>query len=265
MKEDDKVITSMTKTKMGIIVALLIGGAAIFGWIQRQGQLAAREENRALQAEVNQLAAENEQLSNQVAQASARPATGSEQERELLKLRGEVGSLKRQLAEAARARTQAEAQAQAQAQALSIQRATEQDAAEQQKQAKEMAIAKLGYAKGWMMAFWQYAQQHGGQFPSDFESAAAFAPDSIKGQSKLTPEQFEIVYKGLANEMTNPQSVIVIREKQAWQTAEGGWAKGYSFADGHSEIHMAADGNFQPWEAEHVAVPRAAGGAQPGQ
>ena len=45
------------------------------------------------------------------------------------------------------------------------------------------------------------------------------------------------------------------REKEAWQTSDGGWARAYSFADGHSEIHKAVDGNFQPWEQQHLITP----------
>jgi hypothetical protein len=105
-----------------------------------------------------------------------------------------------------------------------------------------------------MVAFWQYAQAHGGQLPPDFESANSFVPEAVKTETGLTPEQFEIVYKGSLNEITNPQSLIVIREKEAWQSADGGWFKGYSFADGHSEIHKAVDGNFAPWESQHMAL-----------
>jgi prepilin-type processing-associated H-X9-DG protein len=50
--------------------------------------------------------------------------------------------------------------------------------------------------------------------------------------------------------------VIVVREKDAWQAADGGWLRAYAFADGHAEIHKAADGNFQPWEAQHIIAPQ---------
>ena len=81
----------------------------------------------------------------------------------------------------------------------------------------------------------------------------------MRAQTNLAPEQFEIAFTGSVFGMTNLQNVIVIREKEAWPTLDGGWAKGYSFADGHFEIHKAADGNFQPWEAEHTITPPAPG------
>jgi RNA polymerase sigma factor (sigma-70 family) len=230
---------TMTKLKAGIIGAAVLSGGVVPLWLQHQSQLLTREENRALHQQLDQLAAENERLSNQVAKATGTPAAANGQERELLRLRAEVGGLKKQVAEALRA----------QAQAAPTRQAKAFEAVEQQ---KELAIAKMNYTKGWIIAFWHYAQQHGGQLPSDFESATAFAPDAVKGETNLTTEQFEILYKGGVNEITNPQSVIVIREKEAWQSVDGGWVRGYGFADGHSEIHKAEDGNFVPWETQHL-------------
>ena len=89
--------------------------------------------------------------------------------------------------------------------------------------------------------------------PPDFESAAQFAPDLVNADKNVTTAQFEITYKGALTEITNPQRIIVIREREAWQNPNGTWAKGYGFADGHSEIHIVSDGNFQPWEAQHMA------------
>jgi hypothetical protein len=69
--------------------------------------------------------------------------------------------------------------------------------------------------------------------------------------------QFEIVYQGALNEITNSAGTIVIREKEAWQSADGGWHRTYGFADGHSEIHKAEDGDFGPWETQHLQKPLA--------
>ena len=84
-------------------------------------------------------------------------------------------------------------------------------------------------------------------------------PDELKGGTNLIPDQFEIVYHGSINDITNPQTIIVIREKEAWQALGGGWVRDYSFADGHSEIHKAVDSNFQNWETQHMMPPQTAG------
>jgi hypothetical protein len=52
--------------------------------------------------------------------------------------------------------------------------------------------------------------------------------------------------------ITNPASAIVLRETQPFQGPGGGWLRTYGFADGHTEVRGADDGNFEPWEAAHV-------------
>ena len=56
------------------------------------------------------------------------------------------------------------------------------------------------------------------------------------------------------NAVANPGNAIVIREKQAWQR-DGKWSRTYAFADGHCEIHVSPDGNFDDWESQHIANP----------
>jgi hypothetical protein len=246
-------IVCMNKSTVGIMCAIAAGVAATWLWFQHRALAELREENGALRQQIEQLgalAAENEQLSNALAKAS-RGAT-PEQMNELLKLRGEVGNLKRELAETARKQA-SQAAAARQAPTAAPQGI---DPGEQQ---KEIAIGKMSYGKQWMLAFYQYANQHQGQAPANFEAAAPFLAAEARSQTNFFPEQFEIVYQGSMSEMANPENIIVIREKEAWQAPDGGWARTYSFADGHSEIHKTTDGNFGPWESTHTAAPQVPG------
>jgi RNA polymerase sigma factor (sigma-70 family) len=267
-------VTLLTMTKFKALLlgtALLGGGAAVPLWLQHRDQLRSGEENRALRAQVDQLSADNERLSNQVNQASAKPPPAVDQERELLRLRAEVGSLRRQVAEAAKVRDKA---------AKTSQPDTAPPASDEREEIKEQlkqaGLAKMNYTKGWVMAFMVYSQQHQGQFPNSFEQAEPFlgnefktehglAPDQSRpGTPKygLTPDHFEILYQGALEALASPQNIIVVREKDPWQGLDGGWVRTYGFADGHTEIHKAMDGNFEPWETQHVV---AAPPAQPGQ
>ncbi len=253
-----KLIT-MTKIKAGIIGAVVLSGVAVPVWLQHQAQLAVREENRALHQQVDQFGAENERLSNQVMRASSAPTADGEQERELLRLRGEVGNLRRQVAEAAKVQA-ATRKAPPPAEIAN----TAED------EVKVAGIAKMNYTRNWVIAFLLYAQKNQDQLPASFEQAAPFLPEQAVAEASqpsavkygLTPDQLEIAYQGSLSSLANPQTVILLREKQPWQNANGGWAKGYAFADGHSEIHSAMDGNFATWEAQHMVPPPA---AQPGQ
>jgi hypothetical protein len=47
---------------------------------------------------------------------------------------------------------------------------------------------------------------------------------------------------------------FVLNETEAQQTSNCNWVRTYGFADGHSEVHSAADGNFAPWEQQHMAA-----------
>ena len=65
-------------------------------------------------------------------------------------------------------------------------------------------------------------------------------------------KQFEIVYNGPREALTKPGDVILIRERQAWQTPDGKWAKAYAFGDGSAQVHVEPDGNFDAWEKQRM-------------
>lgn len=246
---------TMTKIKAWILGVLVVSSAAILVWIQHQEQSRSSQENLALRQQIQELSAENERLSNQVAQASSAPVAAPEQERELLRLRGEVGNLRRRVAEAAKAQAIAPSPPQ-----------TGPTTPPAEDEGKLAGIAKMNYTKGWLLAFMLYSQKNGDQFPANFEQAAPYMPQEAKtealqaGADKygLGTDQFEIVYQGSTKSVASPQNIMVIREKQPWQQGDGSWARTYGFADGHCEVHRAADGNFGAWEAQRM------GGTQTG-
>jgi len=45
---------------------------------------------------------------------------------------------------------------------------------------------------------------------------------------------------GRRDALTKPGSILVLREKQAWESVNGGWGQNLWFADGHSEVHRSA-------------------------
>src|SRR5439155_27311141 len=98
--------------------------------------------------------AENERLSNQVARANTSQLS-NDQLSELMRLRGEVGALRRLLAETAKAQVQQNAR-----ETQAEQRVDPIDEQKQEALARQQFIAKMGYAKRWMLAFVEYADQH---------------------------------------------------------------------------------------------------------
>lgn len=102
-------IMSMTKLKVGIIRPVVVAGVSIPWLMEHQTQKQLTAAKAALAQQVGQnahLAAENDRLSNLVAKASTpQPAVATSPSSDTLRLRGEVGRLRRENAEIAAART----------------------------------------------------------------------------------------------------------------------------------------------------------------
>jgi hypothetical protein len=227
-------------------------------------QTRLRQENQSLRQQIGglaQLKAENGRLSNLLAQAESSQLS-QDQQSELMKLRGEVGLLRRQTNELGSLREDNRRwQASLAAARPNAESARADSVAERQ---KEMGIAKMNDAKVLVLGMTLYANDHRDQYPTNFDQIAPFFtkdPNDAAIPNLTGTNQFEIVYQGSIAEITEPMSAIVIREKQPWPGAIGGWSRTYGFADGHCEIHASPDGNFAPWEQEHI-MPPGTGGQQ---
>jgi hypothetical protein len=85
----------MKNLKNGLIVAFLIALAILF-FLQHQQQEKLRADNAALAQQFAQMQTDNESLSNRLAAAGDANSLSDKEHNELLKLRGEVGVLRRQ-------------------------------------------------------------------------------------------------------------------------------------------------------------------------
>ena len=244
-------MTRLGAALLGVVVAAAIAAVLL---LRHHGEQSLQEKEGLLQQQADQiaqLAAENERLSNAV--ASAQNPGGSDQN-ELLRLRGEVGLLRRQTNELGRLREENRRLAAAASAAPPAPAQTEDPAREQQRQ---FAIAKMNDAKVHMLAFIMFAADNQNQLPGSFDEAKRYYEGA---NPRLTQtNQFEIVYRGSLQAITNPATTIVIRELQPF-SFNSRWAKTYGFADGHTEVHAEPSGNFDAWEAQHTMPP-----APPGQ
>lgn len=236
---------TMTKLKSGIIGALLVAGVATPVVLQQQGTL--REKDVAWQQHADQLdrlTAENQRLSNLAAQVKS--VFTDDQLRELMRLRGEVGLLRRQTNELGKlAEENRRFRAALPNSRPNSPNAEEDPAGELEKQ---FGIAKLTDAKELVLGFIMHADKNQNRFPANSDQLAPY----LRKANLTGTNDFEIVYQGSSQELANPNSVILVREQQAWRTRDGKWAKTYGFADGHSEIHSEPEGNFEAWEKKHI-------------
>ena len=101
-------IMSMTKLKIGVVTAVVAAGVAIPWVMQHNAQTKLDAANAALRRqaeETSHLVAENERLSNLVASASTPTTASAAPASDTMKLRGEVGRLRRENLEIAASKT----------------------------------------------------------------------------------------------------------------------------------------------------------------
>ncbi len=233
-----------TKVKTGVVSAILAAAVITPFVVRHEAQARVREQDLTARGQAEQLAAakaENERLAN----LAANSELSKEQARDLATLRRETASLQKQTADV----PQLQAENRRLKAALNKPRTPLQIA--------EDGRTKAGYGKNWVIAFYKYAEKHGDEFPTNFDMASAFRARMSGQETNVSPDQFEIVYQGKLGAITNRSQVIVLREREAWQTPANGnrpakWAKVYSFADGHSEIHSELENNFDDYEQKHI-------------
>ena len=242
-------IMATTKLKLGIAAAISAGAIAIatrehFSKRELESEL-ARLDAQTRSAPVNRSAVPDSATDFTERDELARLRA---QQMELLRLRGEVGVLRKAKEEAehqvAKVREQKEEKA-------------EEPVDPEQEAYKTVAIARMNYARGWGVAFMMFAEENGGMMPKTFAHAAKHYPEEWASvMSAFDEGRFEIVFDGSLKDLSEPAKTIVVREKDPFSNPKRrGFARTYLFADGHTEIHSAPDGNFENWERERLVAP----------
>lgn len=160
---------------------------------------------------------------------------------ELMQLRNEVGTLRRELASANSAeRTKGNPSASA--------GSTVPEAAEAQ--ARQLSKDTIDVMKNLGLAARIYAVDHEDTFPTNFTQLTNELPKKLPGD--LTLDGFEFVPQPRAISEREPQ-LIMFRERAARQLPDGRWARAYTYADGSIVEQVSTDGNFDAFENAHLA------------
>ncbi|MDB6124356.1 MAG: polymerase, sigma-24 subunit, subfamily [Pedosphaera sp.] len=246
----------MMKFKTLLIATITFAGIMATLLIRYSTQVKLRGNEVALQQQDNQLAewmAEHQRLSNQIARAESSPM--KEQMAELVRLRNQAASLRQQTNKLGRQRTENRLASAWQSVSGRLSYLLEHN----REYYDPRASGKIDDAQTLGWALGKYAITHQGEFPSNLDQLTPFLP--IKARPGIEPltgtNQFELVYQGSRNELTNAplREVVLIRERQAWLTPEGKWARVYGAADGRASI-VESDDNFQSWETAHIVPPQ---------
>ena len=164
---------------------------------------------------------------------------------ELLRLRSEVGMLRRQTNEINRLRQQnAELQS-----GLAAATHTKEEPEDPDQQ---MALAKMSNAKQLGLGVLLYAGDHQNQYPADLSQLTNYFPNP--DDVTTFKNQFEIVAQGSITNVSSPATTIAVQERQAW-LSKGKLQKTYGFADGHVEIKTQPPEGFDAWEQTHMMPP----------
>jgi RNA polymerase sigma factor (sigma-70 family) len=240
-------IGTMTKLKIGIASAFVLIGLTTSLVIQYNAQAESSARQQSLREQNDQLAqalADNERLSNLT--ISANRSASNLPSHELSQLRADVGLLRAKIRDLAALRDQNRLAEAAQDSRTPL-------------QIEEVARGKYHLTETWMQAFLKYASQNQGQLPSAFSQAEPFLPRDMGEDASLASNQFEILYHGSLNSLTN-DNVIVFREKNLWKLQDGDgsykWGRHYAIADGHVDYCSSSDkspsGSFDRYEKEHL-------------
>jgi hypothetical protein len=239
-------IMTLTQLKLGV-TALAVAGATTALVVQHQAQTRLHEENTSLHRQLTQLQADNESLSNRLTATGDGKPLSDEQMNELLKLRGEVGMLRKQVnefqkSEQNRARMEREAATKSE---VEFAPAKLQFEANETKSVND--IKRIG------IAFHLFAGDHQNQFPTNINEVDL----SYFGSTNLiefAQDQVELVNVNISNLKTYPQAILM-RERTARQDPDGKWRRIYCLADGSVQTATSDNGNFDVWEKQNTFSP----------
>jgi hypothetical protein len=134
-------------------------------------------------------------------------------------------------------------------------------------QQTELGWAKTECAAGWARAFLAYAQSNQGRLPDSFAQAEPYWPANVRQGTGVTSDQFEILYHGTLNSLTNLDpslNVILFREKSLWLmvNADGSTKLGRIdvMANGQAQYGsvpagIVDDSYYSDYENSHLAPP----------
>lgn len=242
--------------KTTISLAVLLAAAVAFIFFQSQSQKKLRADTDSLAQQVAQLQSDNENLSKQLTAAQEPHPLADKEKTELMKLRGEVDSLHRQLGQASALRAEnARLRAQPAAAATEPANVTPEEIFELRR------IHTVNTLKQIELANRIFAGDNNDHYATNFDQLTAdyLGTNFVSTIAKqgLSLDNFEFVNVGAVSD-TMPD-VIAFRERVPRVDANGNWERVYGMADGSvNTIHGGQQGDetrFTEFERQHAPHP----------
>ena len=239
----------MTATKIKLAFSALVVASATTAFvIQHQTQNKLRAENESLTQQIAQLQTDNENFSNRLAFTTGdSKKLPDDQFNELLKLRGEVGVLRRQVGEIEKLR---EENQQLHAQAKNK---TEGFQLSEKDYFRLQGMKNVDGAKEIGLGMLIYANDHNGLYPTNLIDqlvGAELTTNNIEDINK-----FELLNADVPNAHDKYPQMMVLRERVPLKYPQGAWERIYGLADGSVQTAYSDDGNFDAWEKANTSPP----------
>ena len=260
-------------SKLRFILPALVLATAIASLLMHRRAQVELQANDALSRQRNSqvaaLIAENQQLSNWVAQVRSNPTTVHDEGAEVTQLRAKAQALRQETEDLAKqvAKERLSAGVQVYASGDYTISAHNNVLGATLAGGPRADSAKLNDARVLTAALRKYADKHQGQFPLSLELVSAYLPKPLQPDSPSWENaplsgtnDFEIVFQGTQNDLSDipPRRVALIRERLPWPAASGKMARAYGYADGAADL-VESDDNFQSWDAQHIVPAGVAG------
>ncbi len=240
-----------TKIKIAALGTLALVSTVTTVVIEKNSQAKLRQGSAAVQQQQARLAdvqAEHAQFANLIATANGPFANTPN---ELQRVRDEAALLRQQTNQLAALR---EEYRQLQASVADL-RQSQGDPNMQIVQITPEMTVGISSAKVLSLAARMYANDHQGQFPTNFAQAESYLAE-LGQKTNVALAQFEFVYHGTMDALTNyahPGAIMLVRPKEALKDPDGKLAKSYGWTDGSGQLVGLKDGNFEAWERRHIA------------
>lgn len=242
-------ILTLTKLKLGIS-ALAVASATAAFVMQHQALEKQRADNGALAQRFTQMQADNESLLNRLANVADSQKLSEKQFNELLKLRGEVGVLRRQVGEFGKLR---EENQQLRSQNSASQSQTVMLTPEEQFKLQEFHTVNA--MKQLCLAMRIYAGDHNEQYATNFDQLKNELGGVTNFPGNISLDVVEFVNAGLVND-TMPDKIIFRERVPRRISSDGSWQRIYGLADGSVQtIYSSGNGDFDDFEKPRLVPP----------
>lgn len=232
---------------IGAIVAAAVTAGTVTHFVQQREANRLRSENQNLIVEKEELIKERDAAFTVTTASNDEAQLSQKDKSELLRLRGEVGGLRRQVTEFGKLQEKNNQLRQATTTPQITAPVTPTE-----KQAIQVAIDTKNAIKQLVLSMKLYAHENNGEFATNFDQLRSELPPSPRtfpGGIKL--DTFEFVPNSEQVKESMPE-MIIFRERVARQTWDGKWGRTYGFASGDATEQISDDGDFSAWEKQHM-------------